>query len=129
MNWKLQNFWIRITQQESFPTEYIALMEKADIPSVSKIARYNPFLEDGLIQLCGLHEYAEILLEQKHPLLLYRFHRFTELLTQKTHTKLHHLRVRIVLSELRSQFWILRAPQSIKNVLHTHLPCNITRNH
>ncbi|GFY56706.1 hypothetical protein TNIN_27181 [Trichonephila inaurata madagascariensis] len=33
--------------------------------------------------------------------------------------------VRIVLSELRSTFWILRERQAIKKVLHKCLPCEI----
>ncbi|KAG8180117.1 hypothetical protein JTE90_012132 [Oedothorax gibbosus] len=35
--------------------------------------------------------------------------------------------VRIVLSELRSNFWILRGCQAIKKALHNCLPCKIAR--
>jgi hypothetical protein len=45
----------------------------------------------------------------------------------QTHIRLHHLGVRIVLSELREEFWILRARQTIKKVLHTCLPCRIAK--
>jgi len=50
-------------------------------------------------------------------------------LIMQTHIRLHHLGVRIVLSELREEFWILRARQAIKMILHTCLPSKITRNH
>ena len=46
----------------------------------------------------------------------------------QTHIRLHHLGVRIVLSELRDEFWVLRARQAIKRVLHTCLPCKIAKN-
>ena len=45
----------------------------------------------------------------------------------QTHIRLHHMGVRIVHSDLREEFWILRARQAIK-VLYTCLPCKIARN-
>jgi hypothetical protein len=50
------------------------------------------------------------------------------LLLWQTHIRLHHLGVRIVLLEIRQEFWILRARQAIKKVLHKCLPCKIARN-
>jgi hypothetical protein len=38
------------------------------------------------------------------------------------------LGVRMVLSELREEFWILRARQAIKKVLHRCLPCKMAKN-
>jgi hypothetical protein len=38
-------------------------------------------------------------------------------LIMQTHFRLHHLGVRIVLSELREEFWILRFRQAIKESL------------
>ena len=35
--------------------------------------------------------------------------------------------VRIIISELREEFWILRARQTIKQVLHSCLPCRIAK--
>jgi len=46
----------------------------------------------------------------------------------QTHIRLHHLGVRIVLLELREEFWILRARQAIEKIIHTCLPCKIARN-
>ena len=62
-----------------------------------------------------------------HTTLLHGSHHFTGLLIMQTHIRLHHLRVRIVLSELREEFWIFRARQAIK-VLHTCLTCKIAKN-
>ena len=38
-----------------------------------------------------------------------------------------NLGVRIILTELREEFWILRARQAIKQVLHSCLPCRIAK--
>ena len=43
----------------------------------------------------------------------------------QTHIRLHHMGVLIVLSELREEFWILRARQAITKVLHRCLPCKM----
>jgi hypothetical protein len=45
-------------------------------------------------------------------LLLAGSHRFTELLILQTHIRLHHFGVRVVLSELRTEFWIVRGRQN-----------------
>jgi hypothetical protein len=55
-------------------------------------------------------------------------HHFTELLILQTHIRLHHFGVRAVLSELRTEFWIIRGRQTIKRFLHKCLPCKISCN-
>ncbi|GFT82819.1 integrase catalytic domain-containing protein [Nephila pilipes] len=60
-----------------------------------------------------------MLLEGNHPFVL--------LLIKNTHVRLHHLGTRIVLSELRSDFWILRGRQTIKKVLHKCLLCKLSK--
>ena len=71
--------------------------------------------------------FANLTRKLMHPTLLHGSHHFTGLLIMQTHIRLHHLRVRIVLSELREEFWIFRARQAIK-VLHTCLTCKIAKN-
>jgi len=97
------------------------------LPDGSKIARFNPFLDEGLIRLDGRLHFAELSREQRQPLLLDGRHHFTNMLILQTHIRLHHLGVRIILAELREEFWILRARQTIKQVLHTCLPCQIAK--
>jgi hypothetical protein len=55
-------------------------------------------------------------------------HHFTVLLIRQAHLRLHDLGVRIVLAELREEFWILRTRQTIERVLHACLPCKIAKN-
>jgi hypothetical protein len=71
----------------------------------------RPFLEDGLIRIRGRLQYADLPRMQIHPILLHGSHHFTVLLIRQTHLRLHHLGVRIVLAELRDEFWILPARQ------------------
>jgi len=105
-----------------------ALHKNTDLPGESKISRFNPFLDDGLIRLGGRLQFAELSEDLRHPILLDGKHCFVQLLIWHTHMPLHHLGVRIVLSELREEFWILRARQAIKKVLHKCLPCKMAKN-
>jgi hypothetical protein len=65
--------------------------------------------------------------QERHTLLLDGQHHFTKLLVLQTHIRLYHLGARIVLAELRVQFWILRARQTLKKVLNTCLPCKVAK--
>jgi hypothetical protein len=118
-------YWIKAVQAECFSVELDALRKHVALPRDSKIARFNPFIEDGLIRLGGRLQCADLSEALRHPLLLDGKHHFVRLLIWNTHIRLHHLGVRIVLSELREEFWILRARQTIKKVLHKCLPCKL----
>jgi len=119
-----RSYWIQAVQGESFAAEFKALQENLSLPEGSKIARFNPFLDDGFIRLGERLKFAELSCG-RHPLLLDGQHHFTKLLILQTHIRLHHLGVRIILAELREEFWILRARQAIKQVLHSCLPCRM----
>jgi hypothetical protein len=45
----------------------------------------------------------------------------------QTQIRLNHLGVRIILSELREEFWILRACQAMKKMVRKCLPCKMTK--
>jgi hypothetical protein len=121
-------YCIQAAQREYFSAEIKALHENLPLPDGSKIARFNPFLDEGFIRLGGRLQFPELSRQQRHPLLLDGQHHFTKLLVLQTHIRLHHLGVHIVLAELRDEFWILRARQTIKKVVNTCLPCKIAKN-
>ena len=46
--------------RECFATEFRALRENLSLPEGSKIARFNPFLDEGFIRLGGRLQYAKL---------------------------------------------------------------------
>jgi hypothetical protein len=106
--------------QDSFPAEHEALRHDRPLPTSSKIVWFQPFYGDNLIRLGGRLQFADLSHTENHPILLDASHHITHLLIRHTHIQLHHLDVRVVLSHLRHEFWILRARQNIKKDL-THL--------
>ena len=114
-------------QGECFAAEFKALRENLPLQEGSKIARFDPFLDGGFIRLGGRLLFAKLSLEQRHPLHLDGQYHFTKLLILQTLIRFYHLGLRIILAELREEFWILRARQTIKQVLHSCLPCRIAK--
>ena len=107
---------------DSFSVELDALQRNLHLPKESKIARFNPFLQNRLICLGGRLQCADLSEASRHPLLLDGKHHFVHLLICQIHIRVHHMGIRINLSELREEFRILRARQAIKKVLHKYLP-------
>jgi len=122
-----RSYWIQAVQDEHFAAELKAIRQNIPLLDGSKIARVNPDLDEGLIYLGGRLHFAELSREKRHFLLLDGRHHFTKLMILQAQILLHHLRMRIILAELREDFSILRARQTIKQVLHTCLPCRIAK--
>ncbi|GFT81717.1 integrase catalytic domain-containing protein [Nephila pilipes] len=122
---KDKDYWIQTVQRQCFSAEINALKEGGPLQKKSKISCFNPFLTDDYLRLGGRLQFSDIPFDTQHPLILDGNHPFVHLLIQHTHIRLHHLGVRIVLSELRSTFWILRGRQAIKKALHKCLPCKL----
>ncbi|KAG8175332.1 hypothetical protein JTE90_007580 [Oedothorax gibbosus] len=124
---RAKTYWIRTVQQQCFAAEIEAAKNAKPLPAKSKTSRFNPFLKDNILRLGGRLQFANISTETKHPIFLDGSHPFVKLLIRHTHVRRHHMGVRIVLSELRSNFWILRGRQAIKKALHNCLPCKVAR--
>ncbi|GFU45794.1 integrase catalytic domain-containing protein [Nephila pilipes] len=122
---KAKDYWIQTVQRQCFSAEINALKEGRPLQKKSKISCFNPFLTDDYLRLGGRLQFSDIPFDTQHPLILDGNHPFVHLLIQHTHIRLHHLGVRIVLSELHSTFWILRGRQAIKKALHKCLPCKL----
>jgi hypothetical protein len=95
---------MQAVQREYFSAEMKALHWNLPLQDGSKIARFNLFLDEGFIRLGGRLQFAEPSRQQRHPLLLDSQLHFTELIVIYTQIRPHHLRVRIVLAELRDEF-------------------------
>jgi hypothetical protein len=91
---KARLHWIQAVQTEYFAAELDALQSNMDLLRDSKIARFNPHLEDGLLRLGGRLQCAELSEDLRHPILLDGKHHFVHLLIWQMHIRLHHLGVR-----------------------------------
>ena len=61
--------------------------------------------------------------ETRRPVILPRQHRFTRLVIEECHQRVHHSGVRATLAELRSRYWVPRGRQVVKRILSECVTC------
>jgi len=72
----------------------------------------------GRLQHSDLHE------DSKYPIILPKEHKLAQLVVLECHKRVHHMKVRATLAELRSRFWITRGRQFVKKIIK---PCYYCR--
>lgn len=114
-------FWIRKVQCDIFIEELKALQKQKSLSLRSSILSLNPFLDDNkLIRVGGRIENAPLSLRVKHPILLAP-HPIVTLIVQHTYLRSLHTGVQLTLATLRREFWVLRARNLVKSVIHNAL--------
>ena len=92
--------------------------------SKNKNAKYIRIEEENGVLVCkGRLENADLSLESKHPVFLPKEHRLTELIVRDCHERVFHSLVRATLAELGARFWVTKARQFVKKILHSCLLC------
>lgn len=118
---------IRIVQSYSFGNEFAQIRERVHT-GASRLRNLSPFFDEhGLIRVGGRLNQAEIPYQQKHPILLPRSHRFTDLLIDDYHKKHKHPGATTLQSIIAQQYWIIASRQAIKSRLKECLSCYKTR--
>ncbi|XP_026730678.1 uncharacterized protein LOC113495880 [Trichoplusia ni] len=109
---------IKKAQEEEFVDEINALKGKKTIKKSSKIKSLNPYLDNaGILRVGGRLRNADLDEESKHPVILGRNSRLTVLLVAEAHTKTLHGGTQLMLTYLRSKYWILRAKALAKRAM------------
>ncbi|XP_076301717.1 uncharacterized protein LOC143219725 [Lasioglossum baleicum] len=116
-------FWIKRLQFEAFPEELRAL-QQAHAPSPkSPLLSLSPFLdEDGIIRVGGRLQHTSLAQRVKHPILLAP-HPLVRLLVEQIHVSTLHGGVQLTLHTLRQNYWLLRARNIVKSVIHSCITC------
>ena len=78
---------------------------------------------NGVLVCQGRLENSDLDMESKYPIILPKEHKLAQLIVLDCHEKVHHLKVRATLAELRSRFWITRGRQFVKKILKPCFRC------
>ncbi|XP_045501378.1 uncharacterized protein LOC123698678 [Colias croceus] len=124
----------RLAQQESFSEQYYRLKNKLSLNNskniknkliYNKIAGLNIFLdESNIIRVGGrLSNANDFDYNKKHPVLLSGKHRFSRLLCEYEHKRLLHAGPQLLVYSMRERWWILRARDLAKQVVHNCIVC------
>jgi hypothetical protein len=116
---------IKQIQAVHFSEEIACIRSGRSLSKSSVLIKYSPYLDaEGVLRVQGRLECSRLLThEQKHPIILPKIDKFTELLIQHEHKRLNHSQTTTVLASLRERFWIINGRQIIKSVIHRCVLC------
>ncbi|GFR00893.1 integrase catalytic domain-containing protein [Trichonephila clavata] len=90
----------------------------------SEIKSLVPYLdEDNLLRITGRLLEADLCFGDKHPVILPRHCKFTELLVIREHERIGHCDVSATLTQLRKNYWIRKGRQLVKTMIRIRLIC------
>lgn len=114
--------WIYIVQNAYFQYE-IHILNLGHSIKKSSLLKLDPFLDDGLLRLGGRIHNSLLSYDQKHPLILPFDCQFSKLLAIRYHLKTIHGGVRLTLSTLRQESWIIKCRILVRNCIHKCHDC------
>ncbi|XP_018397720.1 PREDICTED: uncharacterized protein LOC108775764 [Cyphomyrmex costatus] len=121
-------FWIRLTQVTYFSSEIQLIRTNKSLPKSSSLLRLIPFIDtDELLHLRGRLQHSQLDRTEKHPLILPRNARLTELIIDHHHRKTLHGGTQLTLSSIRRQFWILGGRLPIRSFIRRCVVCTHQR--
>ena len=113
-----RDFLIREAQKLTYPEEYKALENNQQISEKSSLIKLNPTLKDGLMIMQGRFGNHYNMPEQmRHPIILPKDSRITELIILKHHQSTAHSGPELTLRNVRLQFWVPGGRRQIRNAL------------
>ncbi|GFS81739.1 integrase catalytic domain-containing protein [Trichonephila clavipes] len=117
-------FWLKCVQSEFYSAEILALKQNEQLRSSSEIKSLVPYLnENNLLRLTGRLLEADLCFGEKHPVILPRRCKFTELLVIRKHERIGHCGVPATLTQLWKKYWILKGRQLVKTMIRICLVC------
>ncbi|XP_027844862.2 uncharacterized protein LOC114125425 [Aphis gossypii] len=114
---------VQRTQQHYFSDLIKALKNKSMI-TPPYLAQLAPYIDDNyIVRVGGRLRFSGISYDAKHPILLPRSSRLTELIIRHYHLSFLHGGSKLVLSMLCQKFWILSGRAAIRRVIFACVPC------
>lgn len=111
-------------EQDAFIDEIEDLKANKNVKSSSKLKTLNPYLdEDGILRVGGRLRNSVLPEHSKHPIILKNKSKLTYLIVADAHKRTLHGGTQLVLSYLRSKYWILQAKNMVKAHIHKCVIC------
>ena len=89
----------------------------------SPLYKLDPIIKDDIIRVGGRLNRASISFEEKHPIILSKKSRVSELIVVHAHVKVGHQGKNAMMSYLQENFWITNVAQIIKSVTSKCVVC------
>jgi hypothetical protein len=114
---------LRDVQSSRFHEEKLALGQGKNVSRKSSIYKLSPTLgDDGLLRVQGRLQFASLLEDEKHPIIVPKGH-LSVLLARRVHIQNSHAGVNSMLVTLRDRYWMVGARYTCKQVKRQCLSC------
>ncbi|XP_026740536.1 uncharacterized protein LOC113502962 isoform X1 [Trichoplusia ni] len=115
---------IKYVQETDFLEEIHNLQQGKPISSKSKLLNLNPFLDqDGILRVGGRLKHANIDPQMKHPIILSKNSRLTELIIDQSHILTYHGGPQLTSAFIRQKYWIVGGIRAVKFQLRRCVKC------
>ena len=114
---------VQHVQRTSFRQELEDLEAGRHVRLSSRIVKLSPYLEEGCLRVGGRLENSALSWAAKHPLILPGSGEVVDLIIADAHRRVGHEGRQHVMSELRNQYWVLKANSAVRRTLSSCLSC------
>lgn len=115
---------LNLLQQQSFPTELMALQNNHQIKFSSPLLRLDPFIDDvGLIRVGGRLTETDINYEQRHPIILPKDHHLTKIIIKELHQEHLHCGPQALLGYTRLCYWPISGRRLCRKIVRECVTC------
>ncbi|XP_046746410.1 uncharacterized protein LOC124411360 [Diprion similis] len=109
-------FWVKATQAVYFPEELALLRRQGQLSPSNPLCKLTPFIDsDGVLRVGGRLDNAELSYDVKHPAILPRSSRFSELIIADAHQQTKHGGTQSTLAFIRRLYWIIGGSAPVKS--------------
>ncbi|XP_051167795.1 uncharacterized protein LOC127285701 [Leptopilina boulardi] len=118
------NTWIKVIQNEHFSDVINTLKSNLPLSTKNPITKLAPFLDQNLIlRVKGRLENSFLSYDEKHPIILPKNSRLSELIVLQAHHESLHGGQQLTLSRVLRRYWIISAKSLINRVLRACVRC------
>lgn len=120
-----RRYWIRKSQQESFPTEYQRMMKGRLVLRGSRLQKLVPLMDDdNIMRITGrLNKVKAITSLETQPILLCYKSRVARRIVEEAHRNLCHGGAHLTMQYLRQRYWIVGMGILVNSVIHQCVIC------
>ncbi|GBM61493.1 hypothetical protein AVEN_163883-1 [Araneus ventricosus] len=118
-----KKYLVKTIQVNVFSAEINALKKSESIKKTI-VSNLNVFLDDDdIIRVGGRLTNSELSFDQKHPILLSRDHKLTNIIMEHFHIKNLHVGAQTLLHLVRQECWPLNGRNNARRIVHECLKC------
>lgn len=115
---------IKIAQSEEFSMEIESLQKGKNVKKGSYLKTLNPYLDArNILRVGGRLRNANISNDQKHPIILGTKNQLSHLIVADAHKRTLHGGIQLMLSYIKTKYWIIRVKNLIKTHIHKCIVC------